>query len=241
MANNYFTAWSYSRLRDYEQCPLRAKLKYIDKLPEPESPAMVRGKEIHSLAEGYIKGTIRRIPKELKNFEALFKELRKALAKDSYPVYVENQFAVNSEWESTGWFDRDCWLRLVTDVTYIQMVLNQDTTLYAPHAWVIDWKTGKNDDRMRDSYEEQLELFALGTFIRFPNVHVVHPALHYLDDGSTYVPEVGRYERNQLEKLQKKWFKKAKPMMNDRKFAPKANNGCRWCPYRKENDGPCKF
>ena len=29
-------SWSFSRLSDFEACPLKAKLKIIDKIPEPE-------------------------------------------------------------------------------------------------------------------------------------------------------------------------------------------------------------
>ena len=43
--------WSYSRLTTWEQCPLKAKLKYIDGLKEPGSPAMDRGTAIHKDAE----------------------------------------------------------------------------------------------------------------------------------------------------------------------------------------------
>ena len=38
MSNERIKAWSYSRLVDFEQCKLRAKLKYIDRIPEPARP-----------------------------------------------------------------------------------------------------------------------------------------------------------------------------------------------------------
>lgn len=242
MASKCFTSWSYSRLRDYKECPLKAKLKYLDKVPEPERPALARGNKVHELAESYIKGSIRCIPKELKAFEELFKELRKACTKELYPVYVEETISLTKDWELTIWNDwNNCTIRIKTDVMYIRPVLNSETGILGHHAFVIDWKTGKNDNRFKDVYEEQLELFALGTLIRFPNVLAVHPALYYLDDGSIYVPENNRYERKQLEKLQKKWFKESKAMLNDRKFSPKPNGNCKWCHYGKDRAGLCKF
>ena len=36
---NGVTAWSYSRLSDYQQCPARFKRKHIDKLPAPADRA----------------------------------------------------------------------------------------------------------------------------------------------------------------------------------------------------------
>ena len=56
---------SPSRLNDYESCPLKAKLKMIDKIPEPERPlppgktehANDRGTRIHGEIEAFVKGT----------------------------------------------------------------------------------------------------------------------------------------------------------------------------------------
>ena len=36
---NGVTAWSYSRLSDYQQCPAKFKHKHMDKLPDPPGPA----------------------------------------------------------------------------------------------------------------------------------------------------------------------------------------------------------
>ena len=71
-------AWSFSRLSDYQKCPAMAKFKYLDKIVNPDdqkSEALQRGARIHELAEGYLKGTIARLPKELKSFEDEFKKL----------------------------------------------------------------------------------------------------------------------------------------------------------------------
>lgn len=232
--SNQITAWSYSRLRDYKTCPLKAKFKYIDKLSEPGNAAMERGSEIHELAENYIRGHIRCIPKELKAFEGLFKELKKALDKGTYPVFVENQMAFTRDWDVTGWYDKDVSLRMILDLVFIKTDEQGREVAY-----VIDWKTGKNDNRLKDSYEEQLELFATGTLIKFPDVDAVIPALYYLDEGTTYLPECGEYGRKALEKLKKKWFKESKKILSDRKFPKKPNDTCRWCHFRKDNGGPC--
>ena len=65
-------AWSFSRLSDYQKCPAMAKFKYLDKIVNPDdqkSEALHRGARIHELAEGYLKGTIARLPKELKSLK----------------------------------------------------------------------------------------------------------------------------------------------------------------------------
>ena len=48
---NGVTAWSYSRYADYTQCPLKFKLKHIQRLPTKGSPAMDRGSAIHKEGE----------------------------------------------------------------------------------------------------------------------------------------------------------------------------------------------
>ena len=59
------TSWSFSRYGDYKKCPLAFKLKHIDKIQEPKSPAMQRGIDIHNLAEAYVVGKLAKLPPEL--------------------------------------------------------------------------------------------------------------------------------------------------------------------------------
>ena len=47
-------AWSYTRLSDFEACPYRFKLKYIDKKSEAPSPAAERGTLIHKQYEDFM-------------------------------------------------------------------------------------------------------------------------------------------------------------------------------------------
>lgn len=52
-------ALSWSRLSDYQQCPLKFKLKYIEKdkmfkEDESQSPHLVRGSNVHKALENYV-------------------------------------------------------------------------------------------------------------------------------------------------------------------------------------------
>ena len=58
------TAWSYSRYALYELCPLKFKLKHIDKIPEPGSPAMERGDRIHKGVAAYVTGASQEAPQD---------------------------------------------------------------------------------------------------------------------------------------------------------------------------------
>jgi len=152
------TSWSYSRYSQYSKCPASAKYKFIDKLPEPPSPAMARGDDIHKLAEAYAKGKLKTLPEELKQFEDQFKIL-----KDSNPE-VEVTWAFTADWNQTKWDDwNNCKVRIKVDAACLD-----GTTVY-----VIDHKTGK----LRDGYDEQLSLYAGAATLVYPHVKTVNTQL----------------------------------------------------------------
>lgn len=234
------TSWSFSRYSTYKTCPLKLKLNAIDKIAEPPNDAMKRGTDIHTLAEEYVKGKISRLPKELKLFEGEFKKLKAKYKKGALTdIMVEDNWAFTNQWLGTVWNDWvNCWVRIKLDLAH----LTEPGILE-----VIDWKTGKFRQENNEDYLEQLELYALGAFLTLPQINEVRPKLKYLDHGITYPPEGADliYKRSDLPKLKKVWEKRVKAMMNDKIFAPKPNNLCKWCFYRKSNKsvggGQCKF
>lgn len=223
-------AWSYSRYFDYSTCPFKAKLKYVDRIKEPGSPAMERGSKIHKLAEEYTIGKIpvNSLPKELGLFEDEFRALRKrakSRAKNS-TFAVEQQWGFTDKWVPTGWFGYDTWCRVVLDVVYYD---HRSKTVT-----VIDHKTGK----VRDNHKEQLSLYVLAALIKFPEATTVIAQMWYLDQGE--IMSVN-YTRDEYEGLIEKWNRLTLPMLSDREFLPTANYLCGWCFFSKAKNGPCKF
>ena len=232
-------AWSYSRYGDYTQCPARFKYKHIDRLPDPGSPAMARGSEIHKAGELYLKASQHekrktlKVPAEYKHFNAEMKQLA------TLKPMVEQQWGFTRDWQPTGWFSKDTWLRIICDVT----VLYDDNT-----ADLIDFKTG----RKYDTNEEQIELFSMGGFMMWPEVEHVTARLWYLDvpdgpnDGDHHVDStanttIREYTRSDFDRARKSWEKRIQPMFKDTRFAPRPNEKCKWCAYSKAKNGPCKF
>ena len=229
------TSWSFSRFSVYDQCPAKAKYAFIDKIKEPPNSAMDRGNEIHKMAEAYIKGEGRYVPKELKLVDTELKAMRAAKKHDDTSVVVETTWAFTQDWKVTTWDDwRGCALRVKVDVAQL---VGQNVLI------ITDWKTGKFRPDRHQEYMNQIELYALGGLKYYGSqVATIRPRLIYTDQGQIY-PDDGQlvYSHKDVPRLQKSWEARTKPMLKDTTFAPKPSNLCRWCHYRKENGGPCKF
>lgn len=215
------TTWSYSRWGVYKQCPFKAKLKFIDKLEEPGSPAMDRGTAIHKMAEDFV--TVKPCPKLPTELAFYGAELR--LARKSKPI-VEQEWGFTRTWEPTGWSEKDTWLRAKCDLIF---------TPKGGPLTIVDHKTGKR----YDDHAEQLSLYALLGFIKFPEVPAIKAEIWYLDQGKPTL-EIN-YTREDERFLRHKWEENVRPMFNDTMFAPKPGYYCRWCFFRKGNGGPCEF
>lgn len=215
------TAWSYSRLALWEQCPLAFKLKNIDKIKEEQSPAMARGDKIHKQMAAFAMGTGAR-PAEAAKFGQLSDELA-AMPTDI--KVVEQQWGFSKSWRPTGWFGKDTWLRVILDAG----VIYPDGT-----ADVVDFKTGKKYGTNKD----QMELFALATFCRFPHLSHVTTRLWYLDSGDE---EVAEFEQDNRSEAIEKWEQRVAPMFEDNVFAPRPNDKCKWCSFARSKGGQCKF
>jgi len=230
------TAWSFSRYQTYQQCPAKLKYSAIMKLKEPQNEAMARGEMVHKLAERYVKGEIpAKTPPELAKFKDELVRLRAMYKKISQSMTAEDQWSFRSDWSETTWNDwNGCWLRIKLDLAHHE----DDETLI-----VTDWKTGKFREDKNAEYLEQLELYALTALLLHEHIQKVKPRLIYLDLGVVYplVDKPITYTRADIPRLKKVWEKRVAPMLSDTVFAPRPNNLCSWCHFRKDNGGPCAF
>ena len=221
-----FTSWSFSRYKDWMECPLKAKLKHIDKVPEGEKgPALLRGEVIHKEAEDFTRGKIRKIPASLKLFAKEFAHLKKMKA------VAEGKWAMTVEWKPIDFFDwGKAWCRVVLDAHY-----------YLPRprrAVVIDHKTGK----IYPDNQHQIELYVIAAFAHYETAQEVQPALWYLDQGEIRPEDARIYTRSKdLPKLQSKWKKNVIPLLTDRKFLARPGDYCSRCAYSNRRGGPCKY
>ena len=223
MAAAKIEAWSFSRLQDWRGCARKAKYKHIDKIKEPGNEAMERGSAIDKMEGDFITGALKKCPPEIKSFEAELLELRKRKA------IVQEQWAYDKNWVEVGWFDKEAWCRIKTDVYTHDLKTN--TML------VVDMKTGK----IREEHKEQVKLYALGGLMKLPTVDVVDARLWYTDQAVELPEEPELYTRADVPALKKYWAAQVKPMLADTRFAPKPSSNCRYCFFSKAKGGKCEY
>ena len=152
--------WSYSRLGTYESCPKKAYYSYVEKIPQEQHPAAQRGTRIHQLAEDYIVGKLKVMPRELKLFSEAFEKLREDWLEEN--LHVEQDWAFDKEWAIAPWSGDTTWGRYKIDAFLKEEAFGK----------VIDFKTGKYWSN-QTGYRDQCSLYACGVFSRFPDLENV--------------------------------------------------------------------
>lgn len=223
-------SWSYSRLVDFEQCKFKAKLKYLDKIPEPERPlppgkteqANDRGTRVHEGAELYVRGGVELLP-ELRNFVDEFKRLREMFKTGK--VSLEGEWAFKRDWTPVAWMSADAWLRMKLDALVF---------LSKTEAVVIDYKTGRRQyNEMK--HAEQGQLYQLASFLRYPKLEKIVVEFWYLDEDS--ITSV-TYTRSQGLRFLKTYSDRGTNMTSCIDFpATPTQWVCRFCPYKPEPKG----
>ena len=223
--SNTIKSWSFSRMQAFEQCPYRAKLQWLDKIPDnTPRPAADRGTQIHQEAEDYVTGKSG-FTHNLRFFEQDLTALKKHY--DQGRVTCEEEWGFDNQWCVSDW--RTAWLRLKCDAV---------CHLSPTHLAVIDYKTGKRFGNEL-KHAEQLQLYALTALIRYEEVEQVTCELWYIDQN-----ELASFDmkRTQLGKYLRLFDRKGQAFTNETRFKPNPNIfSCKYCPYRPDRQGDCKF
>lgn len=221
--SNTISSWSISRLQVFEACAYRAKLQWLDKVPdETPRPAADRGTQIHQEAEDYVRGKAG-LTQNLRHFEPDLKALKTHF--DEGRVTCEEEWAFDRQWNPTGW--KSGWLRLKCDA-----VCHLDPT----HLAVIDYKTGKRFGN-EVKHAEQLQLYALCALIRYPNVQQVTCELWYMDQN-----ELASFtlKRESVKKYLTLFDKRGLRLTDSTEFKANPNiHTCKYCPYSPAKQGNC--
>lgn len=204
--------WSYSSLSLFQQCPKKYyHLRVVKDHKEPETDALMYGKQLHEAAEFYIgKGTP--LPPQfafIKNSLDLLKTLG-----DGGEFLCEFKMGLTRGLEPCDFFSKDVWWRGVAD-----LVIIKDNKAY-----LVDYKTGKSS-RYADT--KQLEILSLALFKHRPEIQLVKGGLLFLVANDFVKVD---YEGSKQAEPWVKWLNETKQLEaayeND-VWNPKPNFSCK--------------
>ena len=160
------TAWSYSSIKTFDQCPKKYyHLKVAKDFKDEGNDASRYGNDAHEAAEHYIKhGTP--IPEKYK----IMQPVVHTLAKFKGEKHTELKLGVrktDTGYEPCGFFDKDVWYRGIVDIVIID----------GWNAHMVDYKTGKN---AKYADMKQLDLMAGAIFVHFPDVLRIKSGLAFV-------------------------------------------------------------
>lgn len=167
-------AFSYSKLKNFEVCPKRHYHIDLKKdWKEEEGESLKFGNELHkAMALRISKGVA--LPMPYAEYEGW---CERVVGDGTAEVMVEQQLAINSDYEPVEWFSKVAWFRAVADVIKIS----------GPVAAVLDWKTGKV---LEDS--QQLMLTAACVFAHRPDILRIRSEFVWLAHDATTRVDIGR-------------------------------------------------
>jgi hypothetical protein len=212
-------AWSYSSLTLFDQCPKKYyHLRVVKDIKEPESEAIMYGKDVHLAAEEYIRDG-KPVPAKYSYIKPMLDKLN-AIEGEKHCELKMGIKKVDGRLAPCGFFDKDVWYRGVADLVIINKAKKE--------ARVVDYKTGKS---AKYADPKQLALMAACIFVHFPEVEVVKGGLLFVVVGDFIK---ARYQADNGFKI----FSELDGALVAREaayangvFNPKQNFTCKgWCP-----------
>jgi hypothetical protein len=218
------TSWSHSKLVDSDKCKFLLYLKHDLRIPEPERPlppgktehANDRGTRLHQNAEDYVSGKkVLLLPELDKSFGPQL-DLLRVLHADKM-VSLEGEWGMDENWNIAEW--AKAWHRCKLDAM----------VMWSPfEATVIDYKSGRifgNEIKHR----EQMQLYQLDTFLRYPKLETVHTELWYLDHSEV---RKQTFTRSQGLRFKSNFDRRGRDITTRTKFPANPNKfSCQWCAY----------
>lgn len=155
--------WSFSKLKNFETCPLRHLEVDINKnFSDEGGEALVWGNEVHDAFHKCLRDGV-----PLPEAMALYQKWIDRVRAGTGDLLVEQKYAITKDFQPTSYFAPNVWYRGIADVVRINDVV----------ALAVDWKTGaiKVDS-------VQLMLMAQCLFSHFPALKVIQTKYVWLAD-----------------------------------------------------------
>lgn len=234
--------------------------------PGKTEHASDRGTRVHQSCEDFVTGKTHELCPEADQHFGFHLDLLRTMYQDGL-VSLEGEWGFNRDWAPWGWNGdwvevedpkelglptkkvkalperglveviyakgkqhflwEPPWLRMKLDA----MVMHDETT-----ATVIDYKTGRKFGN-EVKHAEQLQLYQLATFLRYPKLQTVYAELWYLDQDETTSQ---KFTRTMGLRYRDKFTKRGGALTSCEDFPANPNKfTCKWCMYGPWGSGDC--
>lgn len=213
------TAWSYSSIKTFDQCPKKYyHLKVAKDVKDVPGEAADYGTAVHEAAELFIKdGTP--IPEKF----AYMRPIVEPLAAKQGVKHTELKLGVaktDTGYAPTTFFAKDVWWRGIVDL----LIVGGHT------AFMIDYKTGKS---AKYADMKQLDLMAGAIFVHFPEVQKIKSALAFVVSNEFPKKVHVREKLNQYFSVFDDQLDQLDAAIGNGVWNAKTSPLCGWCPVVK--------
>ena len=245
--------YSHSRLATFEQCPLKFKFQYIDRLV-PDMKQSIEGflgNKVHDTLEWIYKEVSKGKEFQLDEVILFYSEVwgkdyteEIKIIKEEYNVeYYFNKgikFLIDYFMKYSPFRDNTIATekRIIVNLDpygkyklqgYIdRLVYNKDQNIYEIH----DYKTGgfiKSQEEL--DKDRQLALYSIGIKQEFENANDVHLVWHFLDFNQKMI---SKRTKEQLEILKQEVIDLINKIESSLNFPAKSSPLCNWCGFKQQ-------
>lgn len=207
--------YSYSKLSTYNQCPLKYKYSYIDKIKTNTPLCFIKGRKIHKEFELLNESNITNASNIVKNFlnSNIGNKLKNILLKNK--TKREFKFGLDTDFKNCK-YNLKCYYGGIIDLIYIDDLLT-----------LVDYKTGNYKEL---KYQDFYQLMSYSLFF-FNNKNIDQIKLKYIYvehnlENSLII------KRDSIEFI-KNWIKNTiNKIENDTQFLKNKTKLCNYCQYK---------
>ena len=242
--------YSHSKLSTFEQCPLKFKFRYVDRLTPDfkESIEGFLGNKVHETIEWIYKQVQQNllinlddiIQHYINNWNKDFNNEIKIINQEFDSEYYFNQgikFLINYFLENAPFKDntiateKRVFVNLDSQGKYRilgfidRLVHNKAANIFEIH----DYKTGAPKSQNELDNDRQLALYCLAIKQTFENVQDVHLIWHFL---AFKEKRISKRTNEQLEKLKQEVIQLINEIESTQNFPSNPSALCKWCEFR---------
>jgi putative RecB family exonuclease len=236
---------SYSKITAYEQCPLKFKYQFIEKIPTDTSPVLFLGQVVHETLEQFYK---QGMDTGLEDLQDLFREIWKqrrneyrekgeltGMSKDHEREFgikgldmLANFHASNlNKPEVPPVLEEFARATLPNGIPYIGRIDRMD--LVGENAYVvIDYKTGK----LNKKYLDFDQLLSYAWVMAENGYNIVGAMYYFLAPNVTEVQEIQLFTLTEIRDRLTARCSKVYEALGKSEFEPKRGILCKWCDYQ---------